>query len=29
MYIDPLDRIYVADQGNSRVQVFQYQRSPQ
>jgi len=27
LYIDKRDRIYVADQGNSRVQVFQYVRS--
>ena len=24
LYIDEQDRIYVADQGNSRIQVFQY-----
>jgi hypothetical protein len=26
LYIDGRDRIYVADQGNARVQVFEYQR---
>jgi len=28
MYIDAQDRIYVADQGNSRVQIFQYLQAP-